>query len=493
MRKLLFLIVAISAIGVAQAQLTDTVMHRNRNYYYSQWYDTCKCCYNGTNLTDDYACLFLRDATGGWGWGAYAVSDYTPRPLNLLGVAAMVMEPVPWYRFLSRDSVYGEEYVYVAYYDSATNQMQILDSARWDTLQPKTMAIRLTETPEYYMVPASTCPPDGIAYCRVYEAYFKKPVTVDSVFYLIGTHYGNRQCQEPLYLDHSEKKRVVYAEVSTGMYFSCVPLSPPQKRLTKRSTHDWSVRTWPGSWGPFLPIIEPQYLLEVHSADTAMGHVTGRGFCIDSTEVWIEAEPKYGYVFTHWNDGDTANPRLVTVTSDTAFTAYFAEAEYFRVSANAYPPEYGFVEGGGNYPQNTDTVIVARVVDNLYRFVEWHDHDSTNPRRVRVVQDTTFTAIFGLVEDSSGHQGVEATLWSSVDFRLVPNPATNMVQCETEDDGFRGGVLTVADAAGRKVLRKELAQGTQSLIINVAELPAGTYFVTLVTAEGMGVKKLVVE
>ena len=493
MKKIFFLIAAMAAIGMAQGQLTDTVTHRNRNYYYSQWYDTCKCCYNGTNLTDDYACLFVRDACGSVGWGEYALSDYTPRPLDLLGVAVMVMDPGPWYHYLSRDSVYGEEYVYVAYYDSVTNRMQILDSARWDTLQPKTIGVRVTETPEYYMHPTRACPPDGIAYCHVYETYFEKPVTVDSVFYMIGTHHGNRQCQEQLYLDHSVKKRVLYAEVTSGMYFSCVPLSPPQKRMTKRSAHDWRVSTSPGVWGPFLSIIEPQNLLEVHSADSTMGQVTGSGFYPDSTDVWIEAVSEYGYIFTHWDDGDTANPRLVTVTGDTVFTAYFAEAEFFRVRVNAYPPEYGFVEGDGYYPQNTDTVIVARVEDSLYRFVEWNDHDSTNPRRVRVVQDTAFTAIFGLVEDSSSHQDIEATAWSGVKFRLVPNPASNVVRCEVEGEGFRGGVLTVTDASGCEVLRKELAQGMRRYAFSVADLPAGTYFVTLVTKDGTGTKRLVVE
>ena len=80
-----------------------------------------------------------------------------------------------------------------------------------------------------------------------------------------------------------------------------------------------------------------------------------------------------------------------------------------------------------------------------------------------------------------------------VGFRLVPNPASGVVRCETEDEDFRGGVLTVADAAGREVLRKELAQGTRRYSFSVADLPAGTYFVTLVTKDGTGTKRLVVE
>ena len=37
----------------------------------------------------------------------------------------------------------------------------------------------------------------------------------------------------------------------------------------------------------------------------------------------MTATPNEGYEFTGWNDGNTENPRTVTVTSDTAFVAIF--------------------------------------------------------------------------------------------------------------------------------------------------------------------------
>ena len=163
------------------------------------------------------------------------------------------------------------------------------------------------------------------------------------------------------------------------------------------------------------------------------------------------------------------------------------------MAVRAYPPEYGTVEGDGSYPQNTDTVIAAHAMDGQYRFVEWHDHDITNPRRVRVVQDTVFTAIFELVEDSGSHQGIGAVPPLGSQFRLVPNPASSEVRCVMGGEGFAGGVLTVADAAGREVLRRELKASERVCEFRVADLPAGTYFVTLTTKEGTSTRKLVVE
>jgi hypothetical protein len=78
-------------------------------------------------------------------------------------------------------------------------------------------------------------------------------------------------------------------------------------------------------------------------------------------------------------------------------------------------------------------------------------------------------------------------------FTLSPNPATGSVHCVWEGETFPGGVLTMTDAAGREVLRRELAPQTRDFTFSVAELPAGTYFVTLATAEGSSTKKLVIK
>ena len=78
-------------------------------------------------------------------------------------------------------------------------------------------------------------------------------------------------------------------------------------------------------------------------------------------------------------------------------------------------------------------------------------------------------------------------------FDLAPNPASDGVRLEVAAEGFRGGVLSVADAAGREVLRRELKASERVCEFRVADLPAGTYFVTLTTKEGTSTRKLVVE
>lgn len=69
----------------------------------------------------------------------------------------------------------------------------------------------------------------------------------------------------------------------------------------------------------------PHYTLSVSSGNTDMGLISGGGSFVagDSTEIAATALPDYR--FTGWNDGDTRNPRTVTITNDTAFTAQYAD------------------------------------------------------------------------------------------------------------------------------------------------------------------------
>ena len=554
MKRIVLIVLAMLSIQMAQAQLTDTVTHRNRNYYYSHWYDTCQCMYNGTDPVTDPSWLHIDEYHMTF-YGEYAHPNYTASPLDLLGVAVMVNHNSDFYNHYHQylDTNYGEEYVYVAYYNSATNQMQRLDSARWDTLQPKTMRLVLTETPENYWI-GFDGPADGVAYCRVYEAYFEKPVTVEGQFYIIGSFHGSEKAQGG-WSDFCQHKPVAYANVIGGTSNSscCLPC--------RGSEFYYSHGTWSAipcietGDGPFLPIIAAQNLLEANPVDPTMGRVTGGGLYMDSTNAQIEALPSRGHVFSHWNDSVTDNPRTIFVTSDTVFTAYFDTLPLYRVEVQSNDEELGSVVGGAPYYEGEEAVLQA-MPNEWVRFVCWNDSVTDNPRRVVVTQDTAFVAIFvpinryrvdalandsdrGRVEGGGVYtEGDVVTLtalpWTAfgflqwndgdrsnprqfvltqdtvftaifvsrdaiedvaegvVGFQLHPNPASNEVRCVTVE-GFGGGTLTVVDAAGREVLRKVLARETQSYTFNVADYPAGTYFVTLSTPEGTSTQRLVVE
>ena len=489
MKRTILILTALLCLATARAQLTDTITHRHRPYYYSQWYDTCGRYYVQTDSTDNRRLSPISISSS---WKACAVSDYTPAPMKVLGVAVMVKysdRPEEVHRWV--DTNYAPEYVSLGYWDDSTSHMQVLDSARWDTVQPKTMKWQLSATPEYY--PAG--PELATRYFRVYETYFEKPVTVDSVFYIIGTMNSNREPDTIPFTSTYMNREVIYNSMIDGGGCHCAPMNPRQHTKLRynragevwRPSPDEPGLEFPPKWGPFLPIVGAQGRLEAESADSAMGSVHGgNSLYPDGTQVTIEAVPEYGYLFSHWNDGDTANPRQVLMAGDTHFVAYFREAEFYHIAVSALPEDAGTVSGGGHQPERTDITLEAVPNGPQYRFVRWYDGSTDNPRVVRVHCDTSFTALFGV--DSSAFEGIGGPEGAAL-FTLTPNPARESVTVTLEGAALPAEI-TVYDAAGHAVLERRAA--TRRTRLSTRSLPAGHYFVTVATPRGTATQKLTV-
>ena len=134
------------------------------------------------------------------------------------------------------------------------------------------------------------------------------------------------------------------------------------------------------------------HTLTVLSNDNAMGSVSGSGTYKQGQSVTITATPNNGYHFSHWSDGNTDNPRIVEITQDTTFTAYFKDNLY-TISVDANNSEGGFTQGSGTYKYGTYTEIKA-TANNGYHFSHWDDGNTDNPRVVQVTEDQTYTAYF---------------------------------------------------------------------------------------------------
>ena len=81
-------------------------------------------------------------------------------------------------------------------------------------------------------------------------------------------------------------------------------------------------------WSQYFVGIEEMcsnIVITVTSANESMGTVSGGGEYEFGTEVTITATPNQGYRFVSWNDGNTDNPRTITVTEDATYIATFEE------------------------------------------------------------------------------------------------------------------------------------------------------------------------
>ena len=127
--------------------------------------------------------------------------------------------------------------------------------------------------------------------------------------------------------------------------------------------------------------------------DENQGSVEGAGVFDYLAEVQISATPAYGYHFSSWSDGNTANPRTITLTKDIALTVNFAPNKYsINVSCNA---EQGSVKGSGSYTYLSNRTIEA-TSNYGYHFKQWSDGNTDNPRTIELRQDTAFVAIFAV-------------------------------------------------------------------------------------------------
>ena len=152
-------------------------------------------------------------------------------------------------------------------------------------------------------------------------------------------------------------------------------------------------------WGQFLNIetIDVDYKKLTAIANNAeWGVVEGGDYYDNGDEATLTATPNDGYRFVKWSDGNTENPRTVVVTQDSTFTAIF-ETNTFAITTAVNDDAMGTVTEGGEYAYGEEITLTATANDG-YRFAQWSDGNTENPRTIIVTQDSTFTAIFELEE-----------------------------------------------------------------------------------------------
>lgn len=289
----------------------DTIISRSPNYYYSEWYDECPRF--NTENADFYSVVYSC------GSGKVIRENYTSKPIQMKGVVVFTDKVLNIYH--SRNPFRAPEYAYAYQYDySRPDSLLLIDSARWDTVMPKlirfpSMADSLTNIdslhyPRYFE-------------CYAYEAYFDKPITVDSTFF-VGSSCNSNSITDEFGVDvYMKTDFFCICPVNSGTTGCCY--LKYRKKYLSNDFILWDYMPFEpmdNFFGMFLPIVENHYLT-VNSADEGMGYALGSGLFPDMSIDTIEAVPHTGYRFLQWNDGNTNNPRVICLTCDTSFTAFF--------------------------------------------------------------------------------------------------------------------------------------------------------------------------
>ena len=140
------------------------------------------------------------------------------------------------------------------------------------------------------------------------------------------------------------------------------------------------------------------HTVAVSSNATWRGTATGSGTFLKGVEDTLTATANSGYRFLRWNDGILSNPRFVTVTADTAFTALFIcdtlndlDTQYVDV----------FVHDTTYIHDTTLVDVFVPVHDTTYlwqydtTYIDVFVHDTT------IIHDTSFVDVFVPVHDTT--------------------------------------------------------------------------------------------
>ena len=224
-----------------------------------------------------------------------------------------------------------------------------------------------------------------------------------------------------------------------------------------------------------------QHTITVESADEAMGTVSGSNTYDYGTEIQISATASEHYHFVSWNDGNTDNPRTITVTGDATYTASFAIDQH-TITVESADETMGTVSEGGTYDYGTEIQISASARDG-YQFVSWNDGNTDNPRTITVVADAEYVAYF------TSLTGIDESAVSEI--ALFPNPATDVLNITTSETISE---IEIVNVMGQVVKRIEVNSDTA--LCDVEDLKAGVYMVrisTLRQAQGAALRKFIKE
>ncbi len=185
-------------------------------------------------------------------------------------------------------------------------------------------------------------------------------------------------------------------------------------------------------------------------------------------------------------------PNIATLTIPCGtLEAYTAPASYWnmffagRISERIYNIEVSVNDetfGSVSIEDDCPLATLTAIPNEGYRFVSWNDENTENPREVTLTSDTAFTAIFAVIDEASLSEAETESL------SLYPNPTSGFLTIEF-GALQESGSLRVTDLGGRVVKTFDIAAGTESLRLDLRDLPSGVYTLMI----GNTTKKLIVE
>ncbi|MEE0910640.1 MAG: leucine-rich repeat protein [Bacteroidales bacterium] len=152
-----------------------------------------------------------------------------------------------------------------------------------------------------------------------------------------------------------------------------------------------------------------------------------------------------------------------------------------RISENGYNVEVSVNDetfGSVAVESDCSTATLTATASEGYVFISWNDGNTDNPRTVALTSDTSFTAIFALIDESSLSEDAEFA-----ELSVYPNPTRGKVSFNQAIEK-----IEVIDLSGKTLQTYENANE-----INIEALPAGVYYLRMTIEDKTIMRKVIKE
>lgn len=235
--------------------------------------------------------------------------------------------------------------------------------------------------------------------------------------------------------------------------------------------------------------------LSVNSSWQGEAEITEWGTC-ENPYVEITATPNSGYRFDHWNDGNTENPRIVQLVSDTTLVAYFGlNNSYIIGNSNVAIGCSGgsFVDLPlSAYAGDTVCFSISMGSDSKIGSLVVKKGDGPNEVVPFLVENNTGHYYCFVMPDSSVSVQVTFVANTGVDEKdiipvsIYPNPVKDRVTIETESVQH----ISISNMMGQLVF--EGAADGDSFEYDFSGQEAGVYLIRIETSNGTLSKQIIV-
>ena len=209
--------------------------------------------------------------------------------------------------------------------------------------------------------------------------YLTGDSTVTAYFYSFNVNTGNSERGTVSHTKIIDRMEKITAAPASGYHFGHWSTGSTNKLDTVYLNGDSLVTAF-------------FYSLGVASENNVHGNVWHVKICERVEKIMANANN--GYHFDHWSNGSIANPDTLYLMGDSMVTAFFAP-NTFTLTLLCNDPDFGSVNGGGEYSY-LDTVTITATAVEHYHFVRWSDGNTGNPRQYVITEDDTLTAYFAI-------------------------------------------------------------------------------------------------